>query len=451
MNESQTAKFKNRKLATAFFILTLTFCFVFAESPFQAKFKSKLHLRANALDSAAISWFETRVNLGFLPLRSRKFDSKIEVEIRTKGFPKLTSTNQLDEPSLFEPVDVMLSEAYFRLYEVLPGLSFSAGRQLIHWGTADAINPTNNIVAPDYSDPIVWDAKRPAWLIHTEYMPIPWVGLELVAKPVFESAMVPPKSWFWIENLPTTEQLRRGLIASFISQGIDSLTAQTIASNYTITVSEDFQLPKNTLKAMSYGGRIKTRFSIFDVSASLFRGYDFLPYATPITTINPEAFTLDFVLQERYPRQTIVGGDIATNLLGIGIWAEAGYSFYNDSLPKDKLTFIAGADYSFSGFYTNLQFLRGPFPLAMTNPKADYNFILGALERRIFDDRLLLRAGGIIDVKKGSYCFLPLVRWMPISGLQFDIGGLVFGGKANSAFKPLEVIKEVFFGVRYQF
>jgi hypothetical protein len=445
----QIPKIKYQKLAV---FLSLTFYFVaFAQSSFQAELQTKVHLRTNALDSAAISWFQTRADLSFIPVKSRNFDSKIGFELRANGFPKLTSANQLDQPSLFEPIDILLGEAYFRVYDAIPGLTLTAGRQLVHWGTADAINPTNNIVAPDYSDPTIWDAKRPAWLIDADYNPISSFGFELIAKPIFEPALTTPKSWFWIENLPTTEQLRQGLITSFINQGLDSLTAKMIASNYTITINEDFQMPKNTLKNMSFGGKIKTHFSVFDMSGSLFRGYDFLPYVIPITTINPKTNTLDFVAQERYPRKTVIGGDIAGNLFDIGVWAEATYSIYDDSLPKDKLAFIAGADYSFKGFYANLQFLYGQFPLVMTQLDSDLNFVLGALERKFFDDRLLLRASGIVDVTNGSFGFLPVVRWMPVNGAEIEIGGLVFGGKEGSAFKPLENIKEIFFGVRYQF
>jgi hypothetical protein len=433
-------------------IISLAFYYIaFAQSSFQADLNTKIHLRTNTIDSAVISWFQTRASLAFIPLKKGNFDSKIDIELRAHGFPKLTSVNQLDESSLFEPVDVLLGETYFRLYDAIPGLTLTAGRQLVHWGTADAINPTNNIVAPDYSDPTVWDAKRPAWLIHTEYNPIPRFGLELIAKPIFEPAMTPPKNWFWLDNLPSIEQLRQGLIESFINQGLDSLLAATLASNYFITINEDFQVPKNTLRNMSYGGRIKTHFLVFDMSASLFRGYDFLPYVFPITKINSQAYTFDFVAQERYPRKTVVGADIAGNLFDFGVWAEATCSIYDDSLPMDKLTFIGGADYSFKGFYTNLQFLHGQFPLAMTQLDSDLNFVLGTLERNFFDDRVLLRAGGIVDITKSSFGLMPMARWMPVNGAEIEIGSLFFSGKAGSAFKPLENIKEIFFSVRYKF
>jgi hypothetical protein len=427
---------------------SLIFWVAFAQNSLQVGLESKLHLRLNALDSAAISWFETRANLNFSPSLNKKITSKVGLEIRAKGLSRLNSVSQLTE-SASEPVSVLLGENYLSVYDVIPNLTLTAGKKLIRWGTADVINPTDNIVTPDYSDPILWDAKRPVWLIHTEYNPISLLGLELIAKPIFEPALLPPKTWFGMENLPTAEQLRQGLVASLINQGLDTVTARKFAAKYTITIQEDFAMPKNTLKNMSYGGKIKTHFSIFDVSASLFRGYDFLPFATPIITMNPQDSTLDFVLQERYPRKTIIGSDIATNILDVGIWAEAGYSIYDDSIPDNKLAVIVGADYSFQGFYANFQFFYGQFPFALT--QSNYNFILGALERKFLSDRLLLRLGGIVDIKKGSYGFLPMFRWLPADGAEIELGGLFFGGKAGTVFNLLSCVKEIYFGVRHRF
>ena len=435
-------------------VATLTLCLVlFGQSPFEADLQTRLHLRTAALDSAAVSWFQTRAGLVFKPIETDRVGSKIALELRADGFPTLGSVTQLGEPGLFEPVQVLLGEAYVRLYEALPGLNLTAGKQLVHWGTADAINPTDNLNAPDYSDPLTWDARRPSWMLHAEYAPVSALGLELAAKPVFEPAMSVPRRWFWMDNLPSIEMLRAGLVQQLIGQGLDSATARQVASMYTIAAREDFQLPGNRLKDMTFGGRAKTHVSVLDLSASLLRGYDFLPNAVPVTTVNPESLSMDFSLMERYARRTVVGADAAANVGGVGLWAEAGYSLYDDSLPEDELSAIGGFDYTLAGFYLNCQYLHGQFPLAMAQtagePVKDY--VLAALERKLFDDRLLLRLGGAVDAKKGSSAILPLVRWMPVSGLQMDVGGLVFNGKSGSAFEPLDDNDEFFVGARYQF
>jgi len=77
--------------------------------------------------------------------------------------------------------------------------------------------------------------------------------------------------------------------------------------------------------------------------------------------------------------------------------------------------------------------------------------VLAALERKLFADRLLLRAGGAVDVKHGSLALLPLVRWMPADVVELDLTGVVFAGAAGSAFSPLDANDEACFGVRYRF
>jgi hypothetical protein len=238
-----------------------------------------------------------------------------------------------------------------------------------------------------------------------------------------------------------------------VGQGLDTAMARQVASLYTITATEDFQLPQNRLKDMTYGGRVKTHFSVVDLSASVLRGYDFLPSAEPVTVIDTHGYTFDFTLRERYARRTVVGGDAAANVAGVGLWAEAAYSMYDDTLPGDEVSVIGGADYTLAGFYLNAQCLHGQFPLALAQTEGEpaKDFVLGAIERKFFEERLLVRAGGAVDVKHGSFALLPLVRWMPVSELELEIGGLAFTGKSGSAFASLNDNDEVFLGARYRF
>jgi len=426
---------------------------VFGAGSFQADLQTRFNMRWARPESAELSWFQTRARLAFTPVRSRKLDSEVEIEIRASAFPGLTSASQLGQMSALEPVEVLLGQAFVRVYDMVPGMNLTIGRQLVPWGTADVINPTSNLCPPDYSDPLVWDARRPAWMVHAEYNPVLAFGLELAARPVFEPATATTQRWFKTRILPTETELRQGLVASFIEQGIAPDTAQMLAAMYRINIKEDFQVPGAFLKNTSYGGRAKTHFSVFDLSAGLFRGFEFLPQAWPITVIDPDSMCLDFTLQERYPRNTVVGADLAANLFDVGVWAEGAYTMYDDSLSDDRFDWIVGLDYTLFGVYANVQYLHGRFPLALAQTRAEpvENYLFGALERKFADDRLMLRFGGVVDVKKGSFGLLPLVRWMPVSGLEIDLGGLVFSGGDGSAFQPMENNDELFLGVRYRF
>ncbi len=59
--------------------------------------------------------------------------------------------------------------------------------------------------------------------------------------------------------------------------------------------------------------------------------------------------------------------------------------------------------------------------------------------------------GGVCDLNKHSYGLVPLVRIAPVSGLELDLGGLIFNGGAGSVFGILKDIKEMSFGIRYRF
>jgi hypothetical protein len=414
---------------------------------------SRVHLRTAALDSAAVSWFETRAKLDFEPEFGDMVSARLGVEFRLNAFPQLSSVVQLGEAAQFEPVTVLLGETYLRVHNPVPGLTLTAGRQLVHWGTADGINPTDNWNAPDYSDPFTWDARRPAWMLHVDYSPVNEFGVELAAKPVFEPALSVSGRWFHAEYLPSETALRDGLVQQFVGYGLDSATARFVAGMYTISIAEDYQLPANRLKDMTYGGRARTHLSIFDVSAGVVRGYDFLPTAGPEVVTDTATKTMSFTLHERYARRTVIGGDVATNAAGVGLWAEAAWSAYDDSLSEDELSVIGGFDYTLAGFYLNAQYLHGRFPLALmqTSGEPDKDFVLAALERKFFADRLLLRAGGAVDVKHGSFAFMPLARWMPADAVELDLTGFVFAGKTGSAFAPLSANDEVCFGARYRF
>lgn len=417
----------------------------------QGDLGTRAHLRFVSKDSTKFTWFSTRASLSFVPVTSDRLETNLGITVKTNGYPFLTGASDLSDASKLEPVSLMLDEVFVRVYDILPGLNLTAGRQKVHWGTADAVNPTDNFTTPDYSDPLVWDERRPVWMVHFGYMPVSAFGIELGAKPIFEPAVATSPEWFSVAVLPDIEQLRYGLVEEFIRQGFDSLTARQIANAYTITAQEEIKLPGRTVRDITWGGRLKGHLGNFDLALSFLRGYDFLPAAQPVTNIDVVGQRLDFVLRQWFPEKKVVGAEMAGNLFGVGLWAEAAYAFYEDTLVKDELSVIGGFDYSVAGFYLNFQYLHGDFPLARLQKERVKDFILGAVERKLFADRVLTRLGGVVDLKKRSLGLVPLIRFLPVDGLEIDLGGMVFNGDNGSAFAPLNRVDEIFFGVRYRF
>ncbi len=125
----------------------------------QGDIRTRADIRFAAKDSISLTWFRTSASLIFIPVTNEKIDTRLGLTVRTAGFPRLTTAAGLTDPGQLEPVNILLDEVFVRLYDIVPGLTFTAGRQLVHWGTADAVNPTDNFTTPDYSDPLVWDER----------------------------------------------------------------------------------------------------------------------------------------------------------------------------------------------------------------------------------------------------------------------------------------------------
>lgn len=430
----------------------ILFTALLAAGSWQADLSGRLNLRWPGGESARLSWFETRAALNFEPPRTDRVTGRLGLELRADGFPTVATLFGSGQAGETEPVELLLGEAFVRLFDLVPGLNLGLGRQLVHWGAADAVNPTNLLCAPDYTDPITWDARRPAWLAHAEYAPLPAVGFELAWRPVFEPALTGTSGWFpAAAQLPTEEQLRLGLVREFIEQGVPPESAAAWAGRYRIAVTEDYRLPGRALADGSWGGRARTRLGPADFSASLLRGYDFLPATLPVTDHRPETREFDFTLVTRYPRATFLGADLAADIYGAGAWAELAWTRYDDSLPADRVDIICGMDYTLAGTYVNLQYLRGRFALALASGLETGDYLLGAVERRFFGERVLLRLGGVVEVTDGSYGLLPLVRWQPFGGTEIELGGLLFAGAEQQAFAPLDRVRELFLGFRYRF
>jgi len=420
------------------------------ELNFYGEMNTRMQVRIAGRDSTRLTWFRSALSLGMVPIARERFEGKIGVTVRMDGFPYPEKWMDLTRVTELEPVAILLDEAFIRFYDVLPGLNLTLGRQKVRWGTADVINPTDNFATPDYSDPLVWDERRPVWMAHLGWKPLPALGGELGIKPVFQPAISPPGEWFSTNVLPGEEELRSFLVGEFIRQGLDSTTAREIAALYTISSREEIVLPGRNIRNATCGGRLKGHIGVFDFSLSYLHGYNFLPTVEPVMNVDPLNRRLDFVLKERFLSKQVLGADAAANIAGVGTWLEAGYALYSDTAGKNGVSLIGGLDYSWSGFYANLQFLYGDFPLAQSSAEKG-TFILGAIERKFFSDRLLTRIGGVLDLKKGSFGLTPLLRLTPFNGIEIEMGGLVFKGDEGTKFARLNPVKELFGGVRYRF
>jgi hypothetical protein len=206
-------------------------------------------------------------------------------------------------------------ELWFNL-ELDESTEIRAGKQLVTWGRADGLNPTDLINPKDLTRLVSEesDQKLGTWLLGgTRYFGhLSITGLWITD---FEPSVFP------LPPLASGAALAREL--------------------------PDHRAAQGALKVETTGGRL-------DASISYFDGYDHLPDLT----FSGSTITLFF------PRIRVVGADAAGNLGRFGARAEASYTFQDKSvggpLPprRNVLSVVAGADRSFFEYLNvNVQYL----------------------------------------------------------------------------------------------
>jgi hypothetical protein len=199
----------------------------------------------------------------------------------------------------------------------LPGIDLRIGKQIVAWGRADGINPTDNLTPRNYRVPLPFeeDQRFGAWAARTTAPLSPALTLTLFASPDFEADKVP---------LPTA-----------------GLTVET-------------RRPHQSARDLATGVKLDRSGGGFDWSVSYYRGYGQLP-----TVMSPGP-----VLQLGYDRTQVLGADFARNFGRFGFRGEVAYALASQSASLDpnarrpRLFLVAGVDRTFQEHLNvNLQFL----------------------------------------------------------------------------------------------
>jgi len=104
-------------------------------------------------DKNDLAWNENRLTLKLDKKISSRSKFYSEVWLRNIGLPNITSSADLYNKGIVDPINVELREAYVQIFGFLSkNLDITMGRQRIVWGTADKLNPTDNLNPYDLED-----------------------------------------------------------------------------------------------------------------------------------------------------------------------------------------------------------------------------------------------------------------------------------------------------------
>lgn len=308
-------------------------------------------------------------------------------------------------------------------------LGIRAGKQIIQWGRADSINPTDNLTPWNYTLPFTEDNELrsgvPSFKANYYYHRITFTGICI---PLFEPNKFPLPEEFHVAN----------------------------------------EKPSSNLSKSEYALKIDSTSNFFDWSLSYFEGFD----PMPDLGLN-EGITLT------YPKIKVFGGDFAATLDKFGIRGEAAYFFTGDENgdnPQKKnpyLLYVLGADRNLTeDLYLNLQFIqrivadyKNPFDIqdpvlkgiavkgAIINSQLDRvtDMVSFKLSYKMLYETLKTELSAVYNITRRDYLVKPKLIYTFTDQWIGTLGADIYRGKEDSLFGMFEKNTAVFAEVKYGF
>jgi hypothetical protein len=394
--------------------------------------------RGEGIDFQGFVKFDKRINVSdgvsngdtFGKLRlEAKYDlstdifSLISAEGRYYDLPMLEDLPFVDTIESDYPLDILLWEAYFEFSQFISeNLDLKIGKQRIVWGTADLLNPTDNLNPNDLTDLLDFGAKIPSLALRASY----YLGDNTITGvwiPFFEPALFP-----------------RG--------GIASLLGQLPAS-----VDEPARTIENGMFGLKFSGAM---FNL-DYSLSYFKGFDDIPIPVKVDPLTG--------LVMGFPEMQVLGLDFAGEFRSVGFWGETALTFPEEIkigpnvLLSDEpyLKYTIGMDYTFkNGIYLEAQYAHGFF---IERGKGNLSHLLLVnIERNFLNDDLTLSLYGgpaveDLDNLKDSYgtILVPEASYRPYDNLELSMRLYLFDGKSGTLFGNLKNHDQISFEVKRSF
>ena len=440
-------------------------------SPVQDEIKLKLSgelltdERVLLKDKHNWAWNENRLTLklGKKITDNSKFYS--EVWLRNIGLPNISKSSDLYNKGFTDPYNIDIREAYIQLYGFLTkNLDVTIGRQRIVWGTADKLNPTDNLNPFDLEDILDFGRHRGSDAMNLNYYLSNDFSLQGVFIPFFQPANMPVG--IFANALSPKMELPQGMILKNVSDTI---------------LTPKYNLGESSTLGLKFKGFIKG----VDFSLSYVWGWDGLPFVTRNTFIPVDALGgTNINSQLSFARTHIIGADLSTSIGGIGFWAEAAafiseknvimsndlsalypilpVPVIQDSLilskSKPYIKFVVGGDYNFAdGSYLNMQYMHGFIHERGNGNLNDYFFL--RFDKKFFNEKLKVApiCGGFIVTNwnniKDNYAlvYMPEITYQATENAEINLSALIIDGNGDNLFANLKNYNMILFKLKYSF
>jgi hypothetical protein len=380
-----------------------------------------------------------------------------ETRLSYHAIPHIETSSDLASREQLYPWVIDIQEAYVDLYGFPhESVDLRIGKQRIAWGTADKLNPTDNLNPDNLED--IWDFGKHMGSLAAKAS-LYWGDMKLstVYIPTFTPALLPSGNW-----------------SNILSQEVILPTGLTAA-----TITDRIFLPsKNVKEASTAGLKMGWLLLGYDISLSYVYGRDDLPIARQITFIpTTTPGMVDIEMELFYPRIHIVGFDLAGALWDVGIWGEMAVFIPEEVVLVTDLSYLGmgvqqsvilegepytkyviGTDYTFlNGIYLNAQYIHGFIHERGNEQLEDY--LMFGVEWTSDGGKWTIRPlqGGLevkgFDNLTDNYATIlsPEITYKPAGGAELSSGYRMIEGKASTTFGKMKEYDEIFFKVKYSF
>ena len=344
---------------------------------------------------------------------------------------------------------IYLDEAYVDL--LWDTFDLRIGKQIILWGKADAINPTDLITPWDYSDVLDTEDERIGVVAaKARYLLADW-ELEAVFVPTFTASVLPPDGSRWLPALP-------GMAPNpFSPQQPPAL----LPVSYRVIPAA---LPDASLENAQVAAKISSSKRGWDFSLSYYRGWDDLAVFHQQAGFGGDSIRITIAPQ--YHRLQAFGGDFATTLGKFGLRGEAAWYLTDDRDGTDPDIddpygqYVIGLDRTFSDVLGgNNLFVLVQWIQEVTNGEFAQSNPLSHIFQRALSGRAELELGtyasfalaGVYDLERKGYFLRPELSGNPADGVTVILTADVLGGENESFFGSFEDNKRVQMRIKASF
>ncbi|WP_136668612.1 DUF1302 domain-containing protein [Flavobacterium sp. H122] len=323
------------------------------------------------------------------------------------------------------------------------------GKQLITWGTADGINPTNNINPIDYSDILDTDDERIGSIaLQTKY----YLGdftLEADFLPIYNSSVLPTQNSRWFTDLDPQIILPDGT---------------PINANYTFS---ETKLPKNDIRSAQFALKLSTVFKGWDLSMSYYNGFDDLPSFNKDVTFAGDFSSAAITIKPEIKKLQVYGFDFSKAAGKFGLRGEAAYFQTEDKkgtidyIDNPFFWYVVGIDRDFSNVigennlfvllqWVNILAAKGDLP-PNTNMNAIFQkSVVSKIDLELNSiSKLSLQA--TYDFTAKNYYVQPQYSRQIADGLNLNVFVDCLGGKKNTFFGNYDKNDRIQVRLKYSF